>query len=73
MNVGIRSARYKYLSFPQDDYEMLFDLYLDSQENINLAYEDNYERSHLLISLLGVRVVVNVESDRHIRLSLKKL
>ncbi|MGF1589631.1 MAG: sulfatase/phosphatase domain-containing protein [Pleurocapsa sp.] len=42
MNVGIRSTRYKYLSFPQHDYEMLFDLNLDPQENINLAYENSY-------------------------------
>ena len=41
-NVGIRSLRYKYLCFPQYDYEMLFDLNQDSGENINLAFDDNY-------------------------------
>ena len=43
-NVGIRSLRYKYLYFPQYDYEMLFDLNLDPGENINLAFDDNYRK-----------------------------
>ena len=43
VNVGIRSLQYKYLSFPEHDYEMLFDLERDSQENINLAGNKNYQ------------------------------
>ena len=42
VNVGIRSMRYKYLSFPEHDYEMLFDLKRDPNENLNLADNTDY-------------------------------
>ena len=43
INIGIRSLQYKYLHFPEHNYEMLFDLQQDPQENINLAQNDNYQ------------------------------
>lgn len=42
-NVGIRGRRYKYLSFPQHNHEMLFDLEQDPQENSNLAQEASFK------------------------------
>ena len=42
-NLGIRSLRYKYLLFPQYDFEMLFDLQQDSVENHNLAQNKDYQ------------------------------
>ena len=41
-NVGIRSLSYKYLLFPEHDYEMLFDLDRDPEENNNLALNNDY-------------------------------
>jgi arylsulfatase A-like enzyme len=41
-NVGIRSLDYKYLFFPQYDYEMLFNLQQDPLENLNLAKKESY-------------------------------
>ena len=42
-NVGIRSQQYKYLFFPEHDYEMLFDLDRDPQETVNLATNSQYQ------------------------------
>ena len=42
-NVGIRDLRYKYLSFPEYEAEILFDLKQDPQENINLAQDSSYQ------------------------------
>ena len=44
VNVGIRSLQYKYLFFPEHNYEMLFDLEQDPQENINLAQNNDYQQ-----------------------------
>ena len=44
VNVGIRSLQYKYLLFPEHNYEMLFDLKQDPQENTNLAQDDGFQR-----------------------------
>lgn len=43
INIGIRSLQYKYLHFPEQNYEMLFDLKQDPQENINLAQDDQHQ------------------------------
>ena len=43
INVGIRSLQYKYLLFPEHNYEMLFDLTQDLEENNNLAQNDDYQ------------------------------
>ncbi|BAZ46479.1 hypothetical protein NIES4102_35110 [Chondrocystis sp. NIES-4102] len=42
INLGIRSIDYKYLFFPQYDYEMLFNLVEDPLESINLANNNRY-------------------------------
>lgn len=42
-NVGIRTMRYKYLFFPQYNYEMLFDLKIDPDENYNLAFDNSQQ------------------------------
>ena len=45
INLGIRSLQYKYLLFPEHNYEMLFDLDRDPQETVNLAQERNYREA----------------------------
>ena len=44
-NIGIRSLEYKYLFFLEQNYEMLFDLKKDSQENHNLAQNSDYSET----------------------------
>ena len=59
-NIGIRSLRYKYLFFPQYDYEMLFDLGRDPYENINLAFKDSYQQILKQYRLLTYESIQNL-------------
>ena len=45
INVGIRTERYKYLQFPEYNYEMLFDLKVDADESNNLASDKSRQDS----------------------------